>query len=129
MEVRLANENELSRINELRKQLFDFHASERAEMFKSGSAKELLDSVYDIWNDPEQEIVVARQAGEVCGYAVLHHINRPENPVIPEQDFLNIDEFGVDEAFRRQGIAAEMIRFIREFAGEKGFHRIELFVW
>jgi ribosomal protein S18 acetylase RimI-like enzyme len=72
---------------------------------------------------------VAVKDGTICGFAVLHHINRPENPFMKERDFLDIDEFCVDEAFRRQGIASEMIAFIREFAKEKGFHRIELNMW
>ena len=46
-----------------------------------------------------------------------------------ERDYLDIDEFCVDEAFRRRGFAAEMIRFIREYAKEEGFGRIELNMW
>ena len=129
MQVRLANENELVRVNELRRQLYDFHASVKPEVFKPGSSKELQDSIYAAWNDPEQEIAIAEQNGEICGYAVLHHINRPEHPVMLEQDFLNVDEICVDEAFRGQGVASAMINFIRDFAVKKGFHRIELFVW
>ena len=40
-----------------------------------------------------------------------------------------IDEFGVDEGCRRQGAASEMIRFIRGYAKEKGYTRIELNMW
>ena len=46
-----------------------------------------------------------------------------------ERDFLDIDEFCVDEACRRQGVASAMIRFIRDFAKERGYHRIELNMW
>ena len=46
-----------------------------------------------------------------------------------EQDFLDIDEFGVDEAYRRQGAATAMIDYIKEYAKDKGFHRIELNMW
>jgi ribosomal protein S18 acetylase RimI-like enzyme len=46
-----------------------------------------------------------------------------------KQDFLNVDEICVDEAFRGQGIARAMIDFIREYAVKKGFHRIALNVW
>ena len=46
-----------------------------------------------------------------------------------ERDFLDIDEFGVDISFRRQGIAAAMIRFIRDYAREKGFQKLELNMW
>lgn len=36
MEVRLAKEKELSRINELRKQVNDIHVSGKSEVFKAG---------------------------------------------------------------------------------------------
>ena len=46
-----------------------------------------------------------------------------------ERDYLDVDEFGVDEAYRRRGIATEMIRFIREYARSEGFSRLELNMW
>ena len=46
-----------------------------------------------------------------------------------EREFLDIDEFCVDAGCRRQGIATAMIDFIREYAKEKGLHRIELNMW
>ena len=111
MNVRLADERELNRINELRKQLL------------------LHDSVCDIWKDPEQDIAVAELDGEVLGYAILHHIIFAETPAMLERDFLNVDEICVDEAFRGQGIAKDMLGFIREYAVKKGFRRVELCVW
>lgn len=127
--VRLARENELERVNELRKQVNDIHVAGKPDVFKPGFDEVLQNHIYTIWNDPEQSIAVEEKDGVICGFAVLHHINRPESPFMKERDFLDIDEFCVDEAFRRQGIASEMIAFIREFAKEKGFHRIELNMW
>ena len=127
--VRLARENELERVNELRKQVNDIHVAGKPDVFKPGFDEVLQNHIYTIWNDPEQSIAVAEKDGVICGFAVLHHINRPESPFMKERDFLDIDEFCVDEAFRRQGIASEMIAFIRVFAKEKGFHRIELNMW
>ena len=129
MNVRLANENELSRINALRKQVNDLHVAGKPDVFKPGSTKELQNFIFEIWNDPEKEIVVAEQNGFICGFAVLNHVNKPENPFMYERDYLDIDEFGVDECCRRQGVATAMIAFIREFAVNKGFHRIELNMW
>ena len=128
-EVRWARENELERVNELRMQVNAIHVAGKPEVFKPGFPEELRNYIYAIHKDPEQFITVAVKDGTICGFAVLHHINRPENPFMKERDFLDIDEFCVDEAFRRQGIASEMIAFIREFAKEKGFHRIELNMW
>lgn len=129
MNIRFANENELSRVNELRKQVNDLHVAGKPEMFKPGFSRKLQDVIYQIWSDAEHEIVVAEQDRMICGFAVLHHIHRPENPAKWEQDYLDIDEFCVDEAFRRQGVATKMIAFIRAFAAEKGFRRIELNMW
>jgi ribosomal protein S18 acetylase RimI-like enzyme len=128
-EVRWARENELERVNELRMQVNALHVAGKPEVFKPGFPEELRNYIYAIHKDPEQFITVAVKDGTICGFAVLHHINRPENPFMKERDFLDIDEFCVDEAFRRQGVASEMIDFIREFAKEKGFHRIELNMW
>lgn len=129
MNVRFAKEAELGRVNVLRMQVKELHAAGKPEIFKPGFSQELQELIYEIWNDPDKGIVVAEQGGVICGFAVLNHIVRPENPFMFERDFLDIDEFGVDEAYRRQGAATEMIAFIREYAVEKGFRRIELNVW
>ena len=127
--VRLAREEDLDRVNELRREVNDLHVAGVPDVFKPGFCDELRDFLYVIWKNPQQEIVVAELDGTVCGFAVLHHISKPENPFMFERDFLDIDEFGVDASCRRQGIASAMIRFIREFAREKGFRRIELNMW
>ncbi len=127
--VRFAAEEDLGRINELRRQVNDLHVAGKPDVFKPGFCDELRDYVHVILADPQKRIAVAEVNGQICGFAVLNHIIRPENPFMYERDFLDIDEFGVDEAFRRQGVASEMIRFIRNYAKEKGYRRLELNMW
>ena len=127
--ARFAREDELDRINELRRQVNDLHVEGKPDVFRPGFCDELRDYIHAIREDPNKEIVVADLDGTVCGFAVLNHIMRPENPFMYERDFLDIDEFGVDETFRRQGAASEMIRFIRDWAKEKGYRRLELNMW
>ena len=129
MIVRFAKESELDRVNELRKQVNDIHVEGKPDVFKPGFGQELRDFIKVIWNDPEQEIVVAEDDGVICGFAVLHHINKSENPFMKERDFIDIDEFCVDKDHRRKGAASEMVSFIKKFAREKGFKRIELNMW
>ena len=129
MEVRLARKEELDRVNELRRQVNDLHVAGKPDVFKPGFSRELQDYIYVIWDDPEQDIAVAEMDGKIAGFAVLHHIRRPENPFMFERDFLDIDEFCVDEACRRQGVASAMIEFIKDYARERGFHRLELNMW
>ena len=113
--MRLAEEKDLSRVNELRKQVNDLHVMGKPEVFKAGFSRELQDYIQVIRT--------------ICAFAVIHHISRPENPFMYERDFLDIDEFCVDEKYRRQGAGSALVRFIRDFAKEKGFHRIELNMW
>lgn len=127
--VRFAMKHELESVNALRRQVNDLHVKGKPEIFKRGFSKELADHIYTVWNDPEQWIVVNERNGVICGFAILHHIHRPENPFMLERDYLDIDEFCVDETYRRQGAASEMIAFIRDYAKERGFDRIELNMW
>lgn len=129
MSVRLAKENELKRVNELRRQVNDLHVKGRSDTFKPGFPKELSDHVYTIWSDPRQRIVVCERDGVISGYAVLNHITRPETPFMKERDYLDIDEFCVDAAYRRTGVGTELMQFIRSYAEELGFSRIELNMW
>ena len=127
--VRFALDGDLERVNVLRRQVNDVHVAGKPEVFKPGFCDELRDYIRVIRDDPAREIVVAEADGVVCGFAVLNHIVRPENPFMFERDFLDIDEFGVDEIFRRRGVGAAMIRFIRDYAAAKGFRRLELNMW
>lgn len=129
MVIRFAKENKLIRVNELRKQVNDLHVEGKSEVFKAGFNKELQDHVYTIWKDPEQKIIVAESEGMICGFAVLHHIHKPETPFMQERDFMDIDEFCVDKKYRRQGIASEMIAFIKAYTKEQGINRMELNMW
>ena len=129
MSVRFAKENELERVNELRRQVNELHVAGRPDIFKPGFPKELSDHVYTIRNDPKQRIVVCERGGLICGFAVLNHITRPETPFMFERDYLDIDEFCVDEQYRRQGVGSELIAFIREYAKAQGFSKVELNMW
>ena len=129
MEIRFAREDELDKVNVLRKQVNDLHVEGKPDVFKPGFTDELRDYIYDIWNNPEQGIIVAEENGEICGFAIINHIVKPENPFMYERNFLDIDEFCVDKDHRRQGVATALISFIRDFAKEKGYKRLELNMW
>lgn len=127
--VRFARKEELDQVNVLREQVNRVHVEGKPEVFKPGFCDELRNYIHTIWNDPRQKIVVAEAEGCICGFAVLNHITRPENPFMFERDFLDVDEFAVDENCRRMGVASAMVAFIRGYAKEQGFRRLELNMW
>lgn len=45
------------------------------------------------------------------------------------REFMDVDEFCVAEKYRRQGVATEMIEFIKKYAKDKGFQKLELNMW
>lgn len=129
MTIRFAAEEELDRVNELRKQVNDLHVQGKPDAFKPGFSDELRDFIHTIYRDPDKKLLVCERDGAICGFAVLHRVAKPESPFKYGCEYLDVDEFGVDEACRRQGIASEMIRFIRTYAEKEGLDRIELNVW
>ena len=129
MQIRFATEQDLERVNNLRRQVNELHVQGKPEIFKPGFPEELKNYVYEIFCDPQKKIVVCERDGILCGFAVLNHVVRPETPYMYVRDFLDIDEFCVDEAYRRQGVATALIAFIRAYAKQEGFARIELNMW
>jgi len=127
--IRFAKYDELARVNELRKQVNDVHTKGEPQIFKKGFPEELQNYIYSVFDNPLKKIVVYESDGIICAFAVIHHITKTETPFMYERDYLDIDEFGVDEAFRRKGIATEMINFIRDYAKNEGFSRLELNMW
>lgn len=129
MIIRLAVKDDLNRINELRKQVNDLHVEGRPETFKAGFPEELRDHIHTMFNDPDIRIIVCEIDGETEAFAVLNHIRKPETPYMFTRDYLDIDEFCVDEKHRRMGIGRELIGYIREYAITAGFDRVELNMW
>lgn len=127
--VRFAKEEELERINEIRKMVNDVHVDGRPDIFKGGFEENLRDYIYEIWKAENKDIIVAERDGVICGFACIQIVDKPENPFMNARRYLDVDEFGVDEKFRRQGVATEMIEFIREDAGKRGINRVELNMW
>lgn len=46
-----------------------------------------------------------------------------------QRKFYQIAEFGVDENFRRRGVATKLINFCKQEAKNRDFDRLELDVW
>lgn len=127
--VRLAKKEELERVNEIRKMVNDVHVLGRPDIFKAGFNDELKNFIYEIWNDENKDIIIAERDGVICGFACIHYVDKPESPFMKARKFYDVDEFGVDVKFRRQGVGTEIINFIRQDAKKRGFDKVELNMW
>ena len=129
MIIRFATENDLPRINELRRQVNDLHTAARPDMFKPGFPQEIQDYLQTMFEADDRHILVAEENGRIVAFACLAEIMTAATPYRPSRRFLEVDEVGVDESSRRQGAGRKLFEEIRRIAKEKGFTKIELNMW
>ena len=127
--VRFAEEKDLPRVNELRKQVNELHFNGRPDIFKPGFCQELQERVYEMYRNEDSDVIVVERDGVICGMAGVEYLNMQESPYSRERKIYHVVEFGVDTAFRRRGVGRELMAFIRDDAMAKGFTRIELDMW
>lgn len=129
MLVRIVADNELERVNELRAQVSELHASARPDFFYPGFPQTLADHIHSIFETADMHILVCEKDGQIVAYAILAETEVPEKPHRPARRFIEVDEFCVDASHHREGIGRVLMDGVREFARERGYDRIELNMW
>lgn len=127
--ARFAEEKDLKRVNEIRRQVNDVHVNGRPDIFRPGFCKEMEERIYELWQGENRAIIVAERDHVICGMACVEYMTKPESPYNLERKIYHVEEFAVDEAFRRQGVGTELFEFMKRDAQEKGFPKLELDVW
>ena len=127
--VRIATIEDLERVNELREQVNALHVKGRPDHFKAGWNEELQDYAKNMIQSEVSDVLVAVRDSVICGFACVNYKDIPESPYRYALKFYQVGEFGVDEKFRRQGVATELVEFMKQDAKKRGFDRIELDVW
>lgn len=127
--VRFAEEKDLNRVNELRKQVNDIHVNARPDVFKAGFGKELQDFARVLLTGENSDILVAEREGVICGMACVEYIRKPETPYGMARAFYHVQEIAVDTSYRRQGVAKELFEFMKEDAKKRLLNKIQLDVW
>ena len=129
MEIRFAKKEELEKVNLIRKQVSDLHSEGRLDIFYPDFKGEICNCIYDIFNDETKKIIVAVEKAEICGMAIIQEIRKTAGVYQKARDYIEIDQFGVENTFRRQGVATKLVEFIKEYARMKGFPKVELNMW
>ena len=127
--VRYATRDELPRVNELRKMVSELHADKRSDIFRPDFCDELRQRVYTLFDAPEYDVIVACLGETICGFAIVQYIDKPESAYMCAQRFYHIEEFGVDERYRRCGIGTALLNFCKTEAKSRDFDRLTLDVW
>lgn len=129
IDVRPAVRDELKCVNVIRRQVNDVHVGGRPDIFCPGFTDELRDRVYEQFDSGAYDILVALADGRIAGFAVTTVVDKPRSPYNNARRFYRVDEFGVDESFRRKGVATALVAYMKTAAKEKGLDKIELDMW
>lgn len=127
--VRPARRDELDRVNELRRMVNDLHVGGRPDIFRAGFCTQLQQLLYTLYDSEDADVIVAVSDGVICGFAAATVIRRPESPYNLERAFYHVEEFGVDERYRRRGVASALMAYLKNNAKARGLAKIELDVW
>ena len=127
--VRYAVRDELQRINELRRVVSELHIEGRPDIFRPDFCEELQQHVYQAFEASDADVIAACVEDVPCGFAVVKYIDKTESAYMCAQRFYHIEEFGVDERYRRCGIGTALLNFCKAEAKRLGFDRLTLDVW
>ena len=129
MNIRRANANDKTRIEELLCQVLEVHHNARPDIFKSGTKKYTSEELDAIITDDTRPIFVAEADGTVLGYAFCIFVQHVEDNILTDIKTLYIDDLCVDENARGKGIGRELYNFAVNYAKENGCYNLTLNVW
>ena len=130
MKIRRAEITDISRINELLKQVCLVHHEARPDLFRHGGRKYSDVQLEQMLTDGERPILVAADENdEVLGYAFCIFQQHPDHNVLTDVRTLYVDDICVDEQHRGQHIGRALYDAVVSLARENGCYNVTLNVW
>lgn len=131
--IRRATVDDLPQVNQMRAEVASMHSAARPDVFHDVPAESRLIPMQatsmEMLEDENKELFVWDEDGTIAGFVCVDYVIRPANAYAPEQRYCYVKELGVGEAFRRQGIARQLMQHVRDEAARRSLSRVELDVW
>lgn len=127
--VRFARKEDYEAINALRAPVCALHSNGYPALFKPVFAKDHQERVLKMMEDPEQDVLVAEENGQLLGFAMVEYIKREETNSIYAVHGAHIVEIGVDETSQGKGIGTALIQAVKDAAKVRGCRSVQLDVW
>lgn len=129
MEIRLATEKDVDRLQDLLLSVQNLHAEGRPDVFIYGTRKYTDKNVREIITGENTPVYVGVIDGEVMAYAFCEiKISKGTQNLKPLKTFY-IDDLCVDEKFRGKGFGTAIYNYVKERAKESGCYHLTLNVW
>ena len=127
--IRFARKEDYEAINALRAPVCALHSNGYPALFKPVFAKDHQERVLKMMEDPEQDVLVAEENGQLLGFAMVEYIKREETNSIYAVHEARIVEIGVDETSQGKGIGTALIQAVKDAAKVRGCRSVQLDVW
>ena len=127
--VRFARKEDYEAINALRAPVCALHSNGYPALFKPVFAKDHQERVLKMMEDPEQEVLVAEENGQLLGFAMVEYIKREETNSMYAVHEAHIVEIGVDETSQGKGVGTALIQAVKDAAKVRGCRSVQLDVW
>lgn len=127
--IRFARKEDYEAINALRAPVCALHSNGYPALFKPVFAKDHQERVLKMMEDPEQDVLVAEENGQLLGFAMVEYIKREETNSIYAVHEAHIVEIGVDETSQGKGIGTALIQAVKDAAKVRGCRSVQLDVW
>lgn len=127
--VRFASKEDYEAINALRAPVCALHSNGYPALFKPVFAKDHQERVLKMMEDPEQDVLVAEENGQLLGFAMVEYIKREETNSMYAVHEAHIVEIGVDETSQGKGIGTALIQAVKDAAKVRGCRSVQLDVW
>ena len=127
--IRFARKEDYEAINALRAPVCALHSNGYTALFKPVFAKDHQERVLKMMEDPEQDVLVAEENGQLLGFAMVEYIKREETNSIYAVHEAHIVEIGVDETSQGKGIGTALIQAVKDAAKVRGCRSVQLDVW
>ena len=128
--IRRACHRDIPKIEDLLSQVCLVHHNGRPDIYKDNLQKYNESDILDILTDEISPIYVAAdEEDEVAGYAFCQIKAVENNKALMDRKYMYIDDFCVDEKYRKQHIGQTLMQAVLEDAKKIGVRSIELNVY
>ena len=130
MQIRRAQNKDISKILSLLSQVLELHAHIRPDIFISGTTKYTRDELSEIIADDKRPIYVAvDESDEVIGYAFCILKEQPFSTNMVPFTSMFIDDLCVDQNARARHIGTKLFEHVKSEAKRLNCYEVSLNVW
>lgn len=126
--TRLATLDDYAGFAEVAREVHEHHVAAIPGVFRSVEVAVPEDYFEQLVTGEDSDVIVAEIDGEIVGYAVLLHRRSARDILVP-RTFGWIENVGVAEAHRREGIGRMLIEACAARGKERGAASLELDCW